>query len=256
MTSTTDRIDQRPEISFVVQGDVDSQAIDYATKRLEAVLDQIGGPVLFARVKLTQAADPARERPARARALIDINGELVRGQVRAAAMTEAVDLLAGRLRDQLQHRAERRRTRRRRGRLAHPGGTPGEHVRAPDEREIVRRKTFAILPATVDEALADLVELDYDFFLFLDAETGSDALIERTDDGFRLTRAASPAAAADVGPDVVVTDHTVPVATVREIAMRLDDGGEPFVFFLDATTRRGSVLYRRDDGNYGLLTRE
>lgn len=256
MTSTTDRIEQRPEISFVLHGDVETTSIEYATKRLETVLDQIGAPVLFVQAKLTQAADPARERPARARATIDVNGDLVRGQVRATTMTEAIDLLADRLRDQLQHRSERRRARRQRGGRADTAAPPTNHDRAPDEREIVRQKTFAIVPADVDEAIADLVELDYDFFLFLDAETGSDALIERADDGYRLTRTREPEPAAALPPGVAVTNHAVPTATVQEIAIRLGDGGEPFVFFVDAATQRGSVLYRRDDGDYGLLTRE
>lgn len=255
MTSTTDRIEQRPEISFVVHGDVEATMIEYATKRIETVLDQIGAPVLFVQAKLTQAADPARDRPARARATIDVNGDLVRGQVRAATMTEAIDLLADRLRDQLQHRAERRLARRQRGSRAAATRRP-THDRGPDEREIVRHKSFAIVPAGVDEAIADLIELDYDFFLFLDAETGSDALIERAGDGYRLTRTSDPEPAGALPPGVVVTDHAVPTASVEEVAMRLDDGGEPFVFFVDATTARGSVLYRRGDGDYGLLTRE
>lgn len=256
MTSTTDRIEQRPEISFVVHGDVEATMTEYASKRLGTVLDQIGAPVLYVQAKLTQAADPGRDRPARARATIDVNGDLVRGQVRAATMTEAIDLLADRLRDQLQHRAERRLARRLRGSRTAAAAPGPRHDRGPDEREIVRQKTFAIVPAGIDEAIADLVELDYDFFLFLDAETGSDALIERAGDGYRLTRTSDPEPAGALPPGVVVTDHAVPTASVEEVAMRLDDGGEPFVFFVDATTARGSVLYRRGDGDYGLLTRE
>lgn len=255
MTTTDDRI-ERPDIGFVIQGDVDDGAVEYATKRLATVLDQIGAPVLFVQAKLTMAADPARERPARARATIDVNGELVRGQVRAPTMTEAIDLLADRLRDQLQHRAERRRARRQRGHRAPATTHPPAPLGGTDEREIVRRKTFEIVPAAVDEALADLVELDYDFFLFLDAETDADALIERTDAGYRLTRTVTPELPAPLPPGVVENGNTVPTATVREMALRLDDSGEPYVFFVDAATQRGSVLYRRDDGDYGLLTRE
>ena len=37
---------------------------------------------------------------------------------------------------------------------------------------------------------------------------------------------------------------------------RLNLGGERFVFYVDAHTRQGSVLYVRDDGHYGLIEAE
>jgi hypothetical protein len=43
---------------------------------------------------------------------------------------------------------------------------------------------------------------------------------------------------------------TVSLDTARE---SLDVGHEPFVFFVDATTGRGHVLYRRYDGHYGVI---
>lgn len=30
-------------------------------------------------------------------------------------------------------------------------------------------------------------------------------------------------------------------------------GGEPFLFYIDATTRRGNVLYHRYEGHYGVI---
>ena len=33
----------------------------------------------------------------------------------------------------------------------------------------------------------------------------------------------------------------------------LNDGDEPFVFYLDGATGRGAVVYRRYDGHYGLI---
>jgi len=34
----------------------------------------------------------------------------------------------------------------------------------------------------------------------------------------------------------------------------LDSGGDPFVFYIDRTSGRGCLLYRRHDGHYGLIT--
>ena len=63
--------------------------------------------------------------------------------------------------------------------------------------------------------------------------------------------------AADSGDGYALeleTDHA-PAATITvdEATSRLDVSGEPFVFFVDASTRRGSIVYRRYDGNYGLI---
>jgi Sigma 54 modulation/S30EA ribosomal protein C terminus len=42
--------------------------------------------------------------------------------------------------------------------------------------------------------------------------------------------------------------------TIPEARQRLEVAGLPFVFFADASTDRGSVLYHRYDGHYGLIT--
>jgi len=42
--------------------------------------------------------------------------------------------------------------------------------------------------------------------------------------------------------------------TEDQAVTHLDLGGDPFVFYVDAGTGRGRVLYRRYDGNYGLIS--
>jgi acyl dehydratase len=42
--------------------------------------------------------------------------------------------------------------------------------------------------------------------------------------------------------------------TEEQAVAHLDLAGDPFVFHLDPATGRGRVLYRRYDGNYGLIT--
>ena len=64
---------------------------------------------------------------------------------------------------------------------------------------------------------------------------------------------------AEAGPiaiDLTVVDSVPPTATVDEAIGQLEDGGQQFVFFADAETGRGNVVYRRYDGDYGLLTPE
>lgn len=102
-------------------------------------------PVLFAKVKFEQAADPAVERPAIVQATLDVNGRLVRASVTARQFDEAVDLVEARLRQRLEHLTGRLRGRRRRARRAcraereHPpvaAPLEGPRTRSPRPREM------------------------------------------------------------------------------------------------------------------------
>ena len=101
-----------PSVNDVVvqaRGEVSAAEREYARNKIARVRDVAPGPVLFVRVDLTAHADPARERPAFAKAELDVNGKLVRAHVAAATMFEAIDLLEGRLRERLErfaHHAE------------------------------------------------------------------------------------------------------------------------------------------------------
>ena len=66
-------------------------------------------PVLFARLLLEMEPDPALERPAVAKATVDVSGRLVRAHVARPTMDEAIDLLTDRIRDGIRLIHERRR---------------------------------------------------------------------------------------------------------------------------------------------------
>ncbi len=255
------------EIGIVERGDVPGEAVAYARRRLESVIDQIADPVLYARVKLTQAPDPARDRPAVAQVTVDINGDLVRAHVAGHTMLEAIDLLRGRLNAQLEHRHERQKTRHRRPEDSGPGEwrhgdrpteRPRHFDRPVDERQLVQHKSYVIDDVTPDEAAFDMEQLDFDFYLFRELATGQDALIERTEDGgYRLNRADG--STTDPGPTAIalsVAEHPAPVLDLDQARDHLAVGGGPFVFFLDADSGRGRVLYLRYDGHYGLVAPE
>jgi hypothetical protein len=252
-------------VAVLTRGLVAEGEVAYAVERVEAVLDRIEAPVLFARLKLGRTGDPARPRPAMAQVALDIDGELVRAHVAGATMREAVDALQRRLLDKLEQRAQHRHDLRTRTGRPSPGewrhgDLPTERAdhfdRPPDEREVVRHKAFALDELTVDEAAFDMAQLDYDFHLFRDLASGQDALLERTGDGtLRLTRLEpTDVEAGPTAVDLTVADTHPPTLTVAEATDRLDAGGERFVFFANAATGRGNVLYLRYDGHYGLLT--
>src|SRR5215472_2017779 len=83
-------------------GSVPARMPEMARRRVAAVLRHVGEPVLFARVMLTMAADPAVEQPATAWAMVSVNGRLVRASGTGPAMPDAIGLLTTRLRIRLE----------------------------------------------------------------------------------------------------------------------------------------------------------
>jgi hypothetical protein len=244
-------------------GEVAPDMQAYARHKIGQLAKRAPGPVLLARVKLERAPDPALDRPAWAQGMLDVNGRLVRAQVAARQLDEAIDLLEARLRDGLEHLHSQLRARRRRAAAGEPGewrhGDPSARrpawfARPVGERAVVRHKLLALAPMPVAEAALEMELLDYDFYLFVEAQTGEDALVWRRPEG-----GLGVAVAGGRPPDV--TGCAVPVRpasapprlTLEEATGRLDLTGERFVFFVDATTGRGGVAYLRYDGHYGLI---
>ena len=87
------------------RGAVPADAVGLAVHQVSSLLRVASEPVLFARAKLTMAADPAVGRPTIAQASVDLNGRLVRAQAAGATMREAVEHGCDRLRTRLEHAA-------------------------------------------------------------------------------------------------------------------------------------------------------
>ncbi|MFN8035330.1 MAG: sigma 54 modulation/S30EA ribosomal C-terminal domain-containing protein [Acidimicrobiia bacterium] len=245
-------------------GPVERNDLAYAKDKVSHLFRMAAGPVLHATVRLTQEADPARERRAVAEATLDVDGRFARAHVSAPTMHEAVDLLEARLRRRLLMLAERAESKR----LRHRGGRehewrrgdarthrPQYYERPIDEREIVRRKSFELDELTVDEAAFEMELLAHDFFLFSELATGVDSVVYRRRDGsFGLLQPAGTR--ADLTACVASVHHGDRVAgnlTDAEAVELLDLTDDPFVFYVDEATGRGRVLYRRYDGHYGLV---
>jgi ribosomal subunit interface protein len=245
----------------LVRGPVPAGALDYAKDKVEHVAHYANQPVLAARAVLTMAQDPALERPARAEASLDVSGTQVRAHAVASDMTGAVDLLEAKLRDNLTQHQDRQRTRHRwigvasehewrHGSL--PRQPQAHFPRPPQEREVVRRKTFALAPMTPDEAAYEMGLLDHDFYLFTDSRSGKDAVVYRDGDGrFAIRGEAVPTGES---ASLVEMVGSAPTLSEAEAVSRLDLSGEPFVLYLDPQSGRGRVLYIRYDGHYGLIT--
>ena len=188
----------------------------------------------------------------------------MRAQVSGVTMREAVDALELRLRHQLEELSERDLERQNGARAAVPGEwrhgalpTPrlGVFPRPVEERELVELKTYAIAPLLPDEAALEMRQLDYDFYLFTNADTDEENVVFLRDDGSLGLLEVTPGAAHAAGHAVLAEAEPFPASRlVRSEAIgRLNVTEEPFVFFVDAESGRGNVLYRRYDGHYGLI---
>jgi len=96
---------QTLQVQTHARGDVPPEAMDLAVQRVRALMRLAPEPVLFARVKLTRAADPAVEHPAIAQANVDLSGRLIRAQATGETMREAIERMADRLRIRMERAA-------------------------------------------------------------------------------------------------------------------------------------------------------
>lgn len=249
----------------VVKGEVSASALKHAREKVGGILRLASAPVLSARVTLAREVAPDIQRPAVAKATLDVNGKPVRARAAATTLAEAIDLLEAKLRHGLEIMAQHRQSRRhepaqatagswRHGML--PTARPVWLQRPIEERQLVEHEPYLPDGPTLAEAVDDLQLLDQDWLLFTEQTTGADALLEHTDDGYRLTLAAvaaSPSADLDGRVEVQVGVPRMDLPTALDLLAEL---GTPLVFFVDSDTGRGRVrvVYRRYDGHYGTLT--
>lgn len=244
------------------------EVVDHARDRIGAAVRAAHLPIRSVHVRLTPHGDPVKPYSVVAQANLLACGRLVRTQADGRNSWEAIDRLHDRLRGLLEQLAARGAARR--GVPALPGFPQRPHRSGPDqrscwyprpdcEREIVRHKSYRLRRCTVDDAAHDMGLLDYDFHLFTEAGTRRDALLYRSGPtGYRLMLLSPPGPheLAAFQLPVTISAEPVPLLNAAAAVARLNRVGSRFLFFLDADTGRGAVLYRRYDGHYGLITPE
>lgn len=131
MRGTNHRAEPIPvrDIQVVVRGEMAEDVPDYARRKIALLAKYTGRPIHHARIGLIRHRNPAESRPISAQANLDVNGRVLRAQVRTVTAREAVDLLEQKLRRQLERMPTRgtQHVRRFVGRAAagpgHVGGT-------------------------------------------------------------------------------------------------------------------------------------
>ncbi|MFC5995362.1 sigma 54 modulation/S30EA ribosomal C-terminal domain-containing protein [Pseudonocardia hispaniensis] len=240
-------------VAVATHGEVLDSSREYVLRQLERFARRVPERLESMRVRL--GALQRRNLPwsALVQTNLEVDGHPVRAQVAGAFFTEAGRLLRSRLTEQIA-RLRSPDT----GRPWPPPGGP-RLLPAPGAtvpRRIVRTKSYALARCAPDQAALFMDVMDYDFHLFVDADSGQDSVIYRVGPtGYRLARligVAPPAAPTRV--PLTINVYPVPWLTPTQAVARLDETEMPFQFFGDGRTGRGAVLYRRFDGQYGLIT--
>ena len=249
-------------IEITTRGEVSRHAREQAREKIGELEAFAKGPFVGARVVLTHEPNPRIPMHARAEAELDLQGRPVRARTAAPSMEAAVDDLAERLQRQLRRYIDHLVTSEREPATPTPGEwshhawwppRPPTFVRPPEEREIIRRKSFALGPMSVEKAVEALEDLDHQFFLFHHAATDADAVVYWRDDGLLGLIQRSSAEPADArGVIRERSRYSSPIA-VETATAEMDAVEHRFLFFENVATGRGNVIYRRYDGHYGLI---
>ena len=195
-----------PPLQVTTMGAVSEIDIDEVIATIEPLLGGVDRPVSGAHLRLTHATDPAVERPAVAEVTVDVDGHVVRAQAAATNMAQAAQLLRTTLADKL----------RRAGRVwgsadgtrpVEVGRWPPQHVVAAHSvRGPASKPTWCgtqavrLVRETARDAVLDMELGDYEFFLFVDALTGADCLLERRGPDTYQLISTGPAAGPEPGP--------------------------------------------------------
>lgn len=244
-------------IEVTTRGTVAPAMVTLAQELFAELEGIVQGPITAVRVVLREEENPSIVQTARAEADMRLGGHLIRAKVAAPTMLQAINDLVARLRRQMRRHSDRMITDRRTpdalGEVS-AGPRPPRSWREPGDREVIRRKSFTLEPIDAIQAAADMSALDHDFFLFEDLDTGADAVIYLRDDERLAVIVPQGADSSDVppGPARESSRYSQPLELGAAVS-KMDALNHRFLFFTDAATGRGAVLYLRHDGHYGLI---
>ncbi|WP_280373685.1 sigma 54 modulation/S30EA ribosomal C-terminal domain-containing protein [Nocardia abscessus] len=237
-----------PEVAVSTCGDVGAIDVTRAVRAIGRVLRRHHLDA-SARVRLT--APPDAERPTVVQVDVRTPDLVIRVQVtgpRGFAVTFAAERLDRRL---ARLAAGQPRT------WPDPARPPLAWVGEP--RPIVRRKQVGLATCTPADAVAVLDAMDYEAHLFIDADSGEDAVVHWAAPGVRLIRQwatyppiRSPEMVQGT-PPIVVDAEPAACLDSAEAANVLCRKGLPFLFCTDSDSGRGGLLYRRHDGDLALV---
>jgi ribosome-associated translation inhibitor RaiA len=252
------------DVEFTAGEDVTSEQAEKARQRF-AELDRYvdGRPLTGARLTVRRTQGRKAPRPFVADAHVLFDGRVLAAHASGASPLEAVGEVTERLRRQLRRVVGADVALRNDPRVVLAGVEALEHdarfrpeagLKPPEERQIIRRFPYVDVPLPTLDAVADLLDLDVEFYLFTHSRTGEDVVVYRRDDT-RIGLLHPPGSELADETDVVVPKESrypepISLSAARE---EMDMVNHRFLYFQDAEDGRGKALYLRHDGDYGLV---
>jgi ribosome-associated translation inhibitor RaiA len=251
------------DVEFTGGEDVSPEQAEEARRRFEALDDYAGRPITGGRLTLRRTQGRKAQRPFAADAHVLFEGRVLAAHASGRGPLEAADEAIERLRRQLRRVVDADVALRNDPRVVEAGIEALEHdarfrpeagLKPPEEREIIRRFPYVDVPLPTLDAVADLLDLDVEFYLFTHSRTDEDVVVYRRDDE-RIGLLHPPGSVLADETDVVVPKESrypepISLSAARE---EMDLVNHRFLYFLDAEDGRGKVIYLRHDGDYGLV---
>jgi ribosomal subunit interface protein len=250
-------------VDLQAEQQVPEQERSAAQRRFEALARHSDDP-LDVRVHLRSAHNGHGAQPYTVDAVLNYRGRTLAAHVSGPDAATAAEKAADRLRRQLRRvvgadvalRNEPRTLQRAIADLPYPESAP-QTSKPPEERRVVRGRTYADHPQSTYEAISDLIDDDLYFRLFVHVRTGEDVVVHRLDYDEARIGLLHPreSVLGDEADDVVVpvpNRYSGPLTLARARA-EMDLVEHRFLYFIDADDLRGKVLHRRRDGDYGLV---
>jgi len=159
--------------------ELSQEILSYVERKFDKLNRHLSN-VIESKVEIIRAMNKLPDHRYVVQVTLNSHGTLLRGEVRAADLFEAIDN-AAKVMDRQIERYKGRLHDKSRG-LPH-NIPPQEAVAPPPPGKVVKSKKFAVKPMTVDEALEQMELLGHDFFLFFDPTRGQINLLYRRKDG-------------------------------------------------------------------------
>jgi ribosome-associated translation inhibitor RaiA len=265
MTREQSSTDIASGLLYQTTGSVPTQTRVEAEDMMAQFTEAASDSVRFTKIKVKSDDERAPDQHYVVQGTMDVAGKVVRAQAAAATATDALRVV----RDRLERRLRRVAGERRRATTRPPSTPSGEWHRGdlvagrpefldrpPEERRVVRRKTYSpIERLSVAEAMFEMEVLDYRFYMFTDAADGKLTIVYEDGDGVAINKIdGSRPDDTTLRPDVSIDETSAPTMDVGKAVSRLNISDRPFLLFRDSSQHRPSVLYRRYDGHYGLIS--
>jgi hypothetical protein len=224
-----------------------------ARELLAGLQRYVGRPLLGARLTLRQDS-PGADRPFAADATVLMNGRPVAAHTAGRSPREAAELAVDSLRRQLRDLVAAEVAQRNEPRTRERPIREWRAFKPPEERAIVRRRTYVATPLPTLDAIDDLLALEVQFNLFRHARTLEDVVVHLRDDGAIGLLHPRGSVLADER-DVVVPEPSrySEALTLEKARVEMDFLNHRYLYLTDAGDGRGKVLYLRRDGDYGLV---